>query len=172
MLWGAIAPEGWLPRSHTNTGLRPRLRVRAVSNGAPERASPPESAGQKRLARPESLPAKGWITGFEPATSGTTIRRSNQLSYIHRVVPQGLLSAEWAAKGRYDTPADLPLQVSDEVPGIACFPENPALWAGMAAAQGDLGIDAESQSEKCCFPARSPRLRKVTATSRVARRIS
>ncbi len=26
---------------------------------------------------------KGWKTGFEPATSGTTIRRSNQLSYNH-----------------------------------------------------------------------------------------
>ena len=26
------------------------------------------------------------MTGFEPATSGTTIRRSNQLSYTHHVV--------------------------------------------------------------------------------------
>ena len=26
----------------------------------------------------------GWKTGFEPATSGTTIQRSNQLSYNHR----------------------------------------------------------------------------------------
>ena len=25
----------------------------------------------------------GWKTGFEPATSGTTIQRSNLLSYIH-----------------------------------------------------------------------------------------
>ena len=25
----------------------------------------------------------GWKTGFEPATSGTTIRRSNLLSYNH-----------------------------------------------------------------------------------------
>ncbi len=28
----------------------------------------------------------GWKTGFEPATSGTTIRRSNQLSYNHHLL--------------------------------------------------------------------------------------
>ena len=28
---------------------------------------------------------KGWMTGLEPATSGTTNQRSNQLSYNHRV---------------------------------------------------------------------------------------
>ena len=30
------------------------------------------------------LKNQGWKTGFEPATSGTTIQRSNQLSYNHR----------------------------------------------------------------------------------------
>ena len=28
----------------------------------------------------------GWKTGFEPATSGTTIQRSNQLSYNHHFI--------------------------------------------------------------------------------------
>ena len=27
----------------------------------------------------------GWMTGFEPATPGTTIQCSNQLSYIHHI---------------------------------------------------------------------------------------
>jgi hypothetical protein len=28
----------------------------------------------------------GWMTGLEPATTGSTIRGSNQLSYTHRRV--------------------------------------------------------------------------------------
>ena len=31
----------------------------------------------------------GWMTGFEPATSGSTIRRSNQLSYTHHGRKEG-----------------------------------------------------------------------------------
>ena len=38
----------------------------------------------------------GWMTGFEPATSGSTIRRSNQLSYngtlATMVYPKGCTS--------------------------------------------------------------------------------
>ena len=39
----------------------------------------------QRMLRRTAVSMKGWATGFEPATSGTTIRRSNQLSYAHRV---------------------------------------------------------------------------------------
>ena len=35
----------------------------------------------------------GWMTGFEPATSGSTIRRSNQLSYTHHCGKQALILA-------------------------------------------------------------------------------
>jgi hypothetical protein len=31
---------------------------------------------------------EGWPTGVEPATSGTTIRRSNRLSYGHHATPK------------------------------------------------------------------------------------
>ena len=31
----------------------------------------------------EAFMLLGWMTGFEPATSGTTNQRSNQLSYNH-----------------------------------------------------------------------------------------
>ncbi len=43
------------------------------------------------LGRHGSKNLEGWITGFEPATSGTTIQRSNQLSYIHHLQHQELL---------------------------------------------------------------------------------
>jgi hypothetical protein len=36
----------------------------------------------------------GWMTGFEPATSGSTIRRSNQLSYTHHTGWRKLILAK------------------------------------------------------------------------------
>ena len=38
----------------------------------------------------------GWMTGFEPATSGSTIRRSNQLSYTHH--PESRRYAMWRGR--------------------------------------------------------------------------
>ena len=44
---------------------------------------------QRRTKKPPSFRTAvlcvGWKTGFEPATSGTTIQRSNLLSYIHHL---------------------------------------------------------------------------------------
>ena len=37
----------------------------------------------KKARRDYQQALVGWKTGFEPATSGTTIQRSNRLSYNH-----------------------------------------------------------------------------------------
>ena len=42
----------------------------------------------------------GWVTGLEPATSGTTIRRSNQLSYTHHQSIELRLKAKGKAEPR------------------------------------------------------------------------
>ena len=60
------------PRRH-----RPVERVagRALSNNGPQK--------RKQPARRTSLPAeKGWLTGFEPATSGTTIQRNEPGRFV------------------------------------------------------------------------------------------
>lgn len=44
------------------------------------------ASNKKSSLKQGASTAFGWKTGFEPATSGTTIQRSNQLSYNHRVI--------------------------------------------------------------------------------------
>ena len=47
----------------------------------------------------------GWMTGLEPATTGSTIRGSNQLSYIHREV--GMLRRKRVSVNRPDFGVDV-----------------------------------------------------------------
>ena len=47
----------------------------------------------------------GWMTGLEPATTGSTIRGSNQLSYTHR--REGMLSAKRVSVNRPDFGVDV-----------------------------------------------------------------
>jgi hypothetical protein len=42
----------------------------------------------------------GWLTGLEPATTGTTIQYSNQLSYSHRKIKLGLIKKNYLSKMR------------------------------------------------------------------------
>ena len=74
-----VVPVGWL------TGLLRLLR--AFQDGT----FVPKSTASNPLIRGFSprhailLRKMGWLTGFEPATLGTTSRCSNQLSYSHHM---------------------------------------------------------------------------------------
>jgi hypothetical protein len=82
------SPDGVIV-SHASA---PGARRTEWTPGDDDRTSPVGTDAARRTRTHEAPAAmgrrgllQGWKTGLEPATSGTTIRRSNQLSYIHRV---------------------------------------------------------------------------------------
>ena len=73
-----VRPLGFEPRT---CGLR--VRCSAIELEARETATYGSSQGDTGVAHASRRTA-GWPTGFEPATSGITTRRSDQLSYGHQ----------------------------------------------------------------------------------------
>src|SRR5690606_42028331 len=74
-----------LPRTPARSALHPYTTLfRSSLQSTPGRIR----TCDLRIRSPALYPAElrvliGWMTGFEPATSGTTIQRSNLLSYTH-----------------------------------------------------------------------------------------
>ena len=58
------------------------------------------------------------MRGFEPPTFGTTIRRSNQLNYIHHVIDYRFLSLDYRGKVRI---TDFGLWITGEKYGLQIF---------------------------------------------------
>ena len=77
------------PPSPNRKAIKKGDRNRSRPDKRMPRAGPPEqkrcTPKIKRSPLQDSLP--GWKKGFEPSTFGTTIRHSNQLSYIHHIDP-------------------------------------------------------------------------------------
>ena len=80
---GLLSKECSLRHRSGRWGTPPRARTqRGHCIGRPLRANIVHKDPEV-VNTPVKPSFSGWMTGIEPATSGTTIRRSNQLSYAH-----------------------------------------------------------------------------------------
>lgn len=85
------AAEKESPNNRKGISGQPRRSLRAAEKDSSGRAGKGSPEKQKKVSF--SRDPFGWKKGLEPSAFGTTIRRSNQLSYIHHVIRSSYRSA-------------------------------------------------------------------------------